>query len=439
MAVRRWLGTAKNVTEIKTITIANTWATGDTLTVTINNIEATITIGSLTSTSQVATTLYQAWTGTTLTDTTASCTPTIADGGFASIPEFYELNPAAPSAAVVTFTNRVSGRPTTWTVTESTVGSGTATGATSTTATGKNFFSNQDNWSGNTVPTNNDDIVFDSGDVDVLYDLTPGIQPASVTVGAGYTGNLGLSAVNSSDTARTYYEYRTLYLTFSNNSVTCTYNIGQGEGQLSRRINIDAGAGQSTVVVHNTGSRLDVAFPTMLFKGTHSSNTFTIFRGDAGIAFIAGETASIATLRCGSDAGEQVKCVCGSGVTLTTVLTAGNGAIELNSNCTTLTMTGSTVTYYAGAPATATIWAGTLKYRSTSTIGTAVTVGGKGIFDRSGETRTAIITPKVNLYSGASFLDPNMTLTLTGGWQFVGCKDEDVKVDFGYNRSYTVT
>lgn len=439
MATRRWLGTAKNVTEIKTITIASTWATGDTLTVTINNIEATITIGSLTTTAQVATTLYQAWTGTTLTDTTASCSPTIADGGFQSIPEFYELNPSSPGASVVTFTCRTSGKPVTWSVSETTAGSGTATGATGTAATGKNFFSNQDNWSGNTVPVDGDDIVFDSGEVDCKYDLSPAIQPGTVTITQGYTGRIGLAAINADDSARKYYEYRTQYLTFDSNASTCTYKIGQGDGQGSRRIKIDAGAGQSTVVVYNTGARNESDFPTFLFTGTHASNTFTIFNGDAGIAFVAGETATIATLRCGGDATSSAKLIVGSGATLTTVVVTGLGTLQLNSNCTTLTQTGATVEYYAGSPATATIWSGTLRYLSTSTIGTGCTIGGAGLLDRSSETRAATITPKISMYKGARLLDPNGTLTLTGGWQAVGCQDADIVTSLGYNRSYTVT
>lgn len=442
MATRRWLGTAKQVTEIKTITMSGSWSTGEIITVTINNIEATVTIGANTSNAQVATTLYQAWTGTTLTDTTASCSPTIADGGFQSIPEFYELNPASPSSTVVTFTNRVSGRPTTWTVSDNSA-TGNATGATSTTATGKHYFSNADNWSSNAVPVDGDDVVFDTGDVDCKYDLDNYVGSAaqqfgSLVITAGYTGKIGLAAINADDSARKYYEYRTQYLTCDNNLTTCTYTIGQGEGTGSRRIKIDAGAGQSTVVVHNTGSRSESDFPTFIFKGTHASNTFTLFKGDVGVAFVAGETSTIATLRLGTDQTDSFRFVAGASTTLTTVTAAGTGTAELNSSCTTLTMTGATVTQYAGAPATLTCWSGTFKHRSTTEIGTACTIGGAGTLDRSGETRAATITPKVSMYKGAKLLDPNMTLTLTGGWQAVGCQDADVVTSLGYNRSYTV-
>lgn len=436
MATRRWLGAARQVTQVSTITMTGTWVAADTITVTINNIEATITVGSLVTTSQVATTLKQAWEGETLTDTTAACTPTIANGGFTSISEFYEVT-ATVLSNVVTLTAKTSGKPVTISVSD-TSASGTATHSVTTTATGKWFWDNQDNWSGNAVPINNDDVVFDTGSVDLRYNLTTSIQPASVTITAGYSGKIGLAAVNADDTSRTYSEYRTQYLTFTSNAVTCTYTIGQGEGLGSRRIKIDAGSGQSTVVIHSTAARNETDFPTVLFKGTHASNTLSAFRGDVGIAYVAGETSTIATLRCGTDTGDTVKCVAGSGTTLTTVTATGNGTLELNSNCTTLTMTGVTVTQFAGAPATLTCWSGIFRHRSTSTIGTGCTIGAAGTLDRSGESRSATITPKISMYKGSKLLDPNMTLTLTNGFQTIGCKASEVTIDFGYNRSYTV-
>lgn len=436
MATRRWLGAARQVTQVSTITITGTWSTSDTITVTINNIEATITVGALTTTSQVATTLQQAWEGTTLTDTTAACTPTIANGGFTSMPEFYEVT-ATVASNVVTLTAKTAGKPVTISVSD-TAASGTATHSVTTTATGKWFFDNADNWSGNTVPVDSDDIVFDTGMVDLRYNLTTAIQPASVTITAGYSGKIGLAAVNADDTSRTYAEYRTQYLTFDNNSVTCTYTIGQGDGFGSRRIKIDAGAGQSAVVIHNTAARNETDFPTLLFKGTHASNTLSAFRGDVGIAYVAGETATIATLRCGTDTGETIKCVAGTGTTLTTITATGNGTIELNSSCTTLTMTGMTVTQYAGAPATLTCWSGIFRHRSTTTIGTGCTIGPSGTLDRSGESRAGTITPKISMYKGSKLLDPNMTLTLTNGFQTVGCRYSEITADLGFNRSYTV-
>ena len=76
MATRTWLGNAIDIAQKNTVTIANTWATSDTATLTINGKSLVVTIGSLVTTAQVATTIQQAVEGISFTDTTASVTPT---------------------------------------------------------------------------------------------------------------------------------------------------------------------------------------------------------------------------------------------------------------------------------------------------------------------------------------------------------------------------
>ena len=74
MATIRWVGSSLNRKQVSRITVANTWTAGDTYTLTIDNIDFILTIGTLVTTAQVATTIYQALTGTAFTDTTASAT-----------------------------------------------------------------------------------------------------------------------------------------------------------------------------------------------------------------------------------------------------------------------------------------------------------------------------------------------------------------------------
>ena len=92
MATNRWIGKAKQVTQVDKIAISGSWASTNTITVTINGVAAVLTVGALTTTDQVATSLKQAWNGETLTDTSASCSPTIADGGFKSDRKSTRLN-----------------------------------------------------------------------------------------------------------------------------------------------------------------------------------------------------------------------------------------------------------------------------------------------------------------------------------------------------------
>ena len=65
MATTRWTGGALPLAQIETITIANTWAANDTLTVTCNGRDIVLTIGTTATTTQVATELAAALASTT--------------------------------------------------------------------------------------------------------------------------------------------------------------------------------------------------------------------------------------------------------------------------------------------------------------------------------------------------------------------------------------
>ena len=107
------------------ITVADTWAASDTVTLAIGSDSFVVTIGSLTTTAQVATTLKQAWENETLTDTAAAVLPTDGAQGF-TIPA--EIT-ATVASSVVTLTHDSNGHKFTLVVTEVTAGDGTATEA----------------------------------------------------------------------------------------------------------------------------------------------------------------------------------------------------------------------------------------------------------------------------------------------------------------------
>lgn len=406
MATRRWLGTAADIAQVSTITIGGTWAGSDTVSLTINNVSLVITIGTLTTTAQVATTIKQAFNGETLTDTTASVSPS---GGAADIPEFLNIT-ATVSASVVTLTADVAGRPFTLATTETSV-SGTAVDATSTAATGKNFFSDQDNWSGNAVPIDNDDIVFDSGSVDCKYGLTPAIQPASFTRTSGYTGNIGLPEVNRDNTGSPYSEYRTKYLTFDNNTVNCAYWIEHGTGAMRTRL--DAGAGQSTVTVVGKGSRPsdDPTVPNFLFLGSHASNVMNVTKGDVGVAFYDSETATVATVNIGSSGSLTTDAIVafGPGVTSTTVNQQA-GDFTSRSNVGTLTLTGGVARTVEDAAISTqlNVRGGRMYYNGTGTLAGATVLSGDGILDFSQDVRSKTVTNPIEKYGATSqLIDPH--------------------------------
>lgn len=439
MATIRNKNRAKQVTQVGTVTVANTWAQGDTVTLTIDGIDAVVTIGTLVTTDQVATTIKQAFNGETLTDTSASCSPTIAQGGAVNIPQFAELT-ATVTSSVVTLTGATEGKPVTISVTESTAGSGTATYSGTVTATGASHFSNADNWDSGTVPVDDDAIVFDEGSKSFLYDLSPAIQPASVDVTAGYTGKIGLAETNADDSAATYKEYRTKYLTFDNNSVTTTYTIGAGDGRCSGRVRLDAGAGQSIFNVFRTGTREVYDVPPVLFKGTHSSNEVNNFNGDIGIAVFAGETSTVATLRHGNGSSSSAVTYCGAGVTLSSAtVTVNGGTLTTNSAISSVTQTSGTWVHQRGNVTTVNVDGGTAQWKAGSATISTLRVGPSGTFDKSLDTRPLTVTNAVQLYKGATLRDPHGSITFSAGITLNRCTLDDVTLDVGTNKTITVT
>ena len=244
MATRTWLGNAIDIAQKNTVTIANTWATSDTATLTINGKSLVVTIGSLVTTAQVAPTIQQAVEGISFTDTTASVTPTDGKDDF---PELAEYD-ATVSGSVVTLIGKVKGKPITLTAAYTTAGSGTATAAAVTAGTGRNDFANADNWSDETVPVTGGIIVFDSqgGSTSCLYNLAAGFANATIFINKGFTGNIGLPNRHG-NLIGGYSEYRDTHLTFTG---TVTANIGDGVGLLGDRIKIKA----ATVTVNGYAS-----------------------------------------------------------------------------------------------------------------------------------------------------------------------------------------
>ena len=118
--------------QIDTITIADTWAQNDTVTIDVGGTEVVVTIGTLVTTTQVATTIKQAWMNETLTDSAASYTPD--NGGqekaITSRLTATNLLTTGAASAVVELRSQKDTIAFTMTATEVTAGDGSATAAT---------------------------------------------------------------------------------------------------------------------------------------------------------------------------------------------------------------------------------------------------------------------------------------------------------------------
>ena len=415
MATRRWQGGALPVAQKETITIGGTWVAADTLTVTCNGRSIVLTIGTTVTTTQIATELAAAL-GSTSTALGTGYSVTERGPNIAEFREFVsgETVPAASGSTVI-LVGKTKGKPYTITVAKSST-SGTVSTATTISASGPNHFSTAANWSGGSVPVDSDDIVIDSGNVDILYGLAQSsVSPASITITQGYTGRIGLPDTNQDDSGYPYAEYRDKYLALgtSSDAVTQALTIGGGDGPGSPRIKIDSGSGQCNLVVLNSGTPEIVGTPAILWKGTHVSNTATINRGSVGVAFYPSETSALMTCRIGfvnnqaSDANVRI----GSGVTLTTLTQTGS---VLYTSCavTTATQTGGSWYHLSGVAVTVTINGGYCSYQSTGTLTTLVLAGGE--LDFRADTRSRTIT-NCDLFAGAVFRDPAGTVTFTNG------------------------
>ena len=429
MATRRWLGNAVQITQVDTITVANTWATNDTVTMTINGKSIVLTIKTDTSTANVATAIKEIWNGDTQSGTGAHIsTPTFADGGGNIIPEFREVT-ASVSGSVVTLTADTAGKPFVLTVTETTAGSGTASEATATAATGKHFFNDTDNWSGSTVPVDSDTVVFDNSDIDCLYAIDQNaVSPEITKIYQSYTGRIGLPEINVDDTAYPYREYRDRFLKLnaSGDSVTNDIDIGIGSGRGSQRINMDLHSGTNLVTVHNSGSRELSNIPPVNLKGGGASSQLTIVKGDVGIALIDGDTTTFTTVRMGyrDNRESDAKLYAGANAALTTVNKDG-GELESWAAITTLTQHAGVTKHRQGAITTLNGRGGHVIYNSTTALATA-TLTNDCHLDFSQDLRAKAVTNPVERYGsdtkisdpfnvvGTLVFDNNQTSDLSG-------------------------
>lgn len=438
MATKRWTGNALAVKQVTTIAVTGTWATNDTATITINGKDLTVTVGAAVTVAGVVAAIVAAINATSATDGVIGTESRNVGGQ--EIPELTEVV-ASGSTSPITLTAVDAGKPFTVTTSETTAGDGELGDPSNTTAaTGPNHWDNADNWSTGSLPADTDDVVIDTGDISILYGLDQGaITLTSLTVTAGFTGTIGLPELNVDSTTNTYREYRSRYLTLGNaaDANPTAITIGEGDGNGSGRIKLDSADSQVTLNVLGTGTRLESAVPSLLWKGTHASNVVNVTRGQVGVAQYAGETATVATLRVGfvnNQAGDSI-VYCGSGTTLTTVNQTG-GILTTNSNVTTVNQTGGELIHQAGTLGTLNCDAGEVRYLSTGTLTTA-NVGSGGTLDFRRDMRGRTVT-NCNLYEGSSYFDPNGTVTHTNGIDLIRCTPADL-VAFAIPPHRTIT
>ena len=198
---------------------------------------------------------------------------------------------------------------------------------------------------------------------------------------------------------------------------------------------------QATLNVQGSGTELEDGIPALLWKGTHASNAVNVNRGYLGIAYFAGETATVSTLKLGYfDSVETDADVrCGSGVTLGTV-TKNGGYLECGNTTAVITAftqtAGESIIYGVAtfAVTALTIWGGTVYYCTAGTLTTGI-VGVGGLLDFRRDMRAKTVT-NMSTYSPNGIQDPAAIVTWTNGIDFIGCEGV---AGGGKHRTWTPT
>lgn len=418
MANNRWRGDAPIVQEVWTLVVGGTIEANDEWNVIIGNQTVNV-VGGSTTAATVATAIKAAVDARALlTDLFGEITWSI-------------------NSATITATGPTDGRPTTVAGTTTETGGGAADSQTFTVTNtvngaGPEHWGTAANWTAGNVPSS--DVVFiENFSGDIKWDLDQSaVDITSLTVYASMTGDIGLP--DQSEEAD-YFEYRPTYL----HHQTCTtYNIGEGDGRGSGRLRFNASAAASTLNVWKTGTRKDVGIPSLLWKGTHANNVVNLHRGDVGIAFLPGETATVLTARVGfvSNVTSDAKIVFGSGVTLGTLIQTG-GQSTLYCAATTITISAGTLTSYAGAVATINARGCTVVWNSTATI-TTYNGDSDSTLDAEQDERAFTIT-NCTLKKGAVIKNRKRRITFTNGIILDGCGLDDVTIDCGDDITLTPT
>jgi len=397
---KEWLGNAASVFDLWTVSLSGT-VTSQTYTMSINGKSVSYTSTGGDTVATVLTALVAAW------NSISPLPP----------PEIQELTaiglPVGGPFTSMTLTQKTSGKPSTISV--ATGGAATFTIANTVPATGPNFFDNAQNWSGGVAPVNSDTLVFDVGKVPCKYNFNTSLTGVTINVNEGYTGSIGLPAVNS-DSQNIYSEYRTTALTLAGGTV-----LINSSG--ITRCNLAFGANTASVRVLNCAARPNPNVPVILITGGNGSSSLNISKGDVGVAFYNGTTATFPTLNTAYLAQPQadVQLVCGLGATLTTVNKNG-GTATLRTGATTINqqISGGVLNLTdAAAITTLNVFGGTVNFDTSGTVAT-VNLYGQSTFDCSGDTRGKTVTNPINVFDArVTIIDPGKginsgTLTIAG-------------------------
>lgn len=427
---------AAAVKQIDLITIANTWAAGDTATLTMNGKALVVTIGNNNGTTDVATAIKNAWNNNSRLDSEVSGNDATSNFGGQEFGEFAEVNatidPDSPS--VVILTAKKAGVPFTVTAAETTAGTGTATRSSSQTPTGPWHWDNAKNWDTGSVPANDDTVVLKglSGDnVGFKYGLPNGSLEVTIQHWMSYTGPIGLPPINGAGPLA-YPEYRQRYVRLDDagtgTDIAHRFGIGK-DGVGSPLINLKHSTLKCSPIVYNTGSPQISGQKALNLCCTANTSTLTILGGSVDFSSQDGGSTAFATV---NQMGGDSRAIGGQISTLAN-LNGGTAVWGLSSGIAAATVSAGSLRMenHVGGFGSLKIYGGAVDYASSATI-TALTIDG-GTFDCR---NASAFTISNGAYHGGKFLDPFGYSSCTA---FLFYVDPSPDLQFGANSQAAIS
>lgn len=297
-------------------------------------------------------------------------------------PDISKITAANPSDGVVTLTADTAGVP--FVVALADTGDGTHTQSTSTANVGNNDWNTARNWSTNTVPTTDDDVIIQgpaSGNsVAILY----GLNQSGVALDDVYFRKDYNAQVGRFENGKAYY-LRLDPNSFDYRASSSLALIDLHTAAIAPYIEANGTAGSNRHALY--------------LKAGANITTLTVKKGNVGLAVLPGETITVATIVCGflTNQGSDVNLTIGSGVSLTT-LTQNGGTCEQRCASTTSTCASGATLTTSGSGAIGTLNAyGNVFPNSTGTVTTLNWRLGNLDFSRDKTARTVttlnILTP----------------------------------------------
>lgn len=439
MATTYWIGNAHATRQIDTVTFAGTWAaTPDTVTATINGKDLIVSVGTGTTTAQVAATFMEAWNAASRVDGTGSTTNSSNFGGqeFGEFAECY-AEILSTSLSVVRIIARKPGVPFTLTVTESTAGDGTATEATAQAATGPWHWDNGDNWSGGAAPSDDDVVVFKDTNVSVKYGLPNGSKEVTIIQNQSFTGQIGLPPINAENPQKPYYEYRQRYVRLDDagGGSDIAHRFGMGEGTGSPLINIKHSTVKISPVVYNTGTPQVPGLKALNICAGKDTSTINILNGHVDFSTQDGTTCAFVTVK---QSGGNTRSDSGIHTTGAAVTISGGRSVIGGGALATVNVRGGHLRF-EGQTGTVTalnvLPAGTVEYASTATITTLVVK--EGTFDARPDAGPFTIT-NFTFYPGRLY-DPYDRITASNSIMVYAELGPDFLLGGSNNNAIVVT